>query len=81
MHWKILNIHVPDPMILLQSDLLVENHVDSMGFDVNGVLSHELQDVFNSSSVGQATEADTIASAAGRWEEVGRRENRDRHDG
>lgn len=68
-------------MILHRSDLLVENHVDSMGFDVHGVLCHKLQDVLDSSSVGQATEADTIASAAGRWEEVGRGKNRDGHDG
>lgn len=48
-----------------QSDLLVKDHVDSVGFDVNSVLSHELQDIFNASGVGQTTEADTVTSAAG----------------
>lgn len=70
----------PEPKSAHQSDLLVEDHVDSMGFDVNGVLSHELQDVFNAGSVGQATEADAVTSAAGRWK-IGRRgEDRDGHD-
>lgn len=72
---------VPEPMSPHQSDLLVEDHVDSVGFDVNGVLAHELQDIFNAGSVGQATEADTVSSAAGCWK-VGRRgEDWDRHDG
>lgn len=79
--WGFTVIHVPQPASPHQSDLLVEDHVDSMGFNVNGVLSHELKDIFNSGSVWQATEADTVATAAGRWK-IGRRgENRDRHDG
>lgn len=79
--WGFTVIHVPQPASPHQSDLLVEDHVDSMGFNVNGVLSHELKDIFNSGSVWQTTEADTVATAAGRWK-IGRRgENRDRHDG
>lgn len=79
--WRFTVRYVPEPTALHQSDLLVEDHVDSVGFDVNGVLSHELQDIFDASSVGQATEADTVASAAGRWKVGGRGEDRDRHDG
>ena len=63
-----------------QSDLLVENHVNSVGFDVNCVLSHELQDIFDAGSVGQAPEADAVAGAAGRWKEGGRGEDWDRHN-
>ena len=44
--------------------LLVEDHMHSVGFDVNGVLSHELQDVLDGGRVGQASEADTVARAA-----------------
>lgn len=72
---------MPEPTSPYQPDLLVEDHVDSVGFDVNGVLSHELQDIFNAGSVGQATEADTVASAAGRWKEGRRGKDWDRHDG
>lgn len=64
-----------------QPDLLVEDHVDSVGFDVNSVLSHELQDILNAGSIGQATEADTVTSATGCWKEGRRGEDRDRHDG
>lgn len=71
---------MPQPTSL-QSDLLVEDHVDSVGFDVNGVLSHELQDIFDAGGVGQATEADTVASVAGCWKEGRRGEDRDGHDG
>lgn len=67
-------------MTLHQSDLLVEDHVDSVGFDVHSVLSHELQDIFNPGSVGQPTEAHTIASAAGCWKEWRCGEDWDRHD-
>lgn len=63
-----------------QSDLLVEDHVHSMGLYVSGVLPHELQDIFNSGSVGQATKADTVSSTAGRWKEGRRGENRDGHN-
>lgn len=63
-----------------QSDLLVEDHVHSMGFNVSGVLPHELQDIFNSGSVGQATKAHTVPSTAGRWKEGRCGENRDGHD-
>lgn len=63
-----------------QSDLLVEDHVHSMGFNVSGVLPHELQDIFNSGSVGQATKADAVSSTAGRWKEGRCGENRDGHD-
>lgn len=79
--WGFKVTYVPEPMSPHQSNLLVEDHVDSMGFDVNGVLSHELQDVFNAGSVGQTAQANTVAGAAGGWK-VGRRcEDRDRHDG
>lgn len=54
-----------EPRIPLQSHLLVEDHVYTMGLNVNSVLSHKLQDVFNSSSVGKASEADAVSSAAG----------------
>lgn len=47
-----LGLNVLEPMIRLQSHLLVEDHVHPMGLNVNSVLSHELQDVLNSSSVG-----------------------------
>lgn len=52
-----------------------------MGFDVNSVLSHELQDVFDASGVGQATQANTVTSAAGGGKERRRGEDRDGHDG
>lgn len=54
--------------------------MDSVGFDVNSVLSHELQDIFNASSVGQTTEAYAVASAAGCWKERRCCEDWDRHD-
>lgn len=60
-----------------QPDLLVEDHVNSMGFDVNGVLSHKLQDIFNSCCVWEAAEANAVTSGAGCWKEGRRRENWD----
>lgn len=64
-----------------QSDLLVEDHVDPVGFDVHGVLSHELEDVLDAGRVGQAAQADAVSAAAGRWKVGGRCEDRHRHDG
>lgn len=65
----------------LQPHLLVEDHVHAMGLDVDRVLPHELQDVLDASRVGQASEADAVASAAGRREEGSRGEHRHGHDG
>lgn len=79
--WSFTVTYVPESMSPHQSDLLVEDHVDSVGFDVNCVLSHELQDVFDAGGIGQATEADTVASAAGCWKVRRRGEDRDRNDG
>lgn len=64
-----------------RSDLLVEDHVDPVGFDVDGVLAHELQDVLDAGGVRQTTETDTVACAAGRWKKWRRGEDRDGHDG
>lgn len=71
------NNSVREPSRLHQSDLLVEDHVNSVGFDVNGMFSHKLQDIFNSCSVWEAAEANTVASGAGCWKEGRRRENWD----
>lgn len=65
----------------LQPHLLVEDHVHAMGLDVDRVLPHELQDVLDASRVGQASEADAVASAAGRRKEGSRGEHRHGHDG
>lgn len=65
----------------LQPHLLVEDHVHAMGLDVDRVLPHELQDVLDASRVGQASEADAVASAASRREEGSRGEHRHGHDG
>lgn len=53
----------------------------AMGLDVDRVLPHELQDVLDAGGVGQASEADAVASAAGRREEGRRGEHWDGHDG
>jgi len=53
--------------------------VDPVGFDVHGVLPHELQDVLDAGGVGQAAEADAVAGAARRGK-VGRR-GEDGHHG
>lgn len=71
------NHSVREPSTLHQSDLLVEDHVNSVGFDVNCVLSHKLQDIFNSCSVWEAAEANAVASGAGCWKEGRRSENWD----
>lgn len=52
-----------------------------MGFDVSGVLGHELQDVFDAGRVRQATQADAVATAASRREEGRRGEDGDGDDG
>lgn len=64
-----------------QPHLLVEDHVHAVGLDVDRVLPHELQDVLDAGRVGQAAEADAVASAAGRREEGRRGQHRDGHDG
>lgn len=53
----------------------------AMGLDVDRVLPHELQDVLDAGGVRQASEADAVASAAGRREEGRRGEHWDGHDG
>lgn len=65
----------------LQPHLLVEDHVHTMGLDVDRVLAHELQDVLDAGGVGKTSEADAVASAAGRREEGRRGEHWDGHDG
>lgn len=49
------------------SDLLVENHVDSVGLDVNCVISHELQNILDARCIGQTSQADTVTNATGCW--------------
>lgn len=60
-----------------KSDLLVKDHVHSVGFDVNSVFPHELQDIFNASCVGKAPEADAVTRAACCWKEGRCGEDRD----
>lgn len=55
--------------------------MNAVRFDVNRVFSHKLQDVFYSRCVGEASEANAVASGAGCWKEGGRGENWDRYDG
>lgn len=65
----------------LSPHLLVEDHVHAVGLDVDRVLPHKLQDVLDAGGVGQASQADAVASAAGRWEEGRRGEHWHGHDG
>lgn len=55
--------------------------MNSVGFDVAGVFSHKLQDVFDSGGVREAAQANAVASRAGCWEEGGGGQNWDRYDG
>lgn len=71
------NNSVRGPSSLHPSDLLVEDHVNSVGFDVNGVFPHKLQDIFNSCGVREAAQANAVAGSAGCWKEGRRGEDWD----
>ena len=55
--------------------------MDSVRFDVDRVLSQELQDLLNACGVGQAAQAHAVTRAVGGGEVLGRGHDRHGYDG
>lgn len=63
------------------SNLLVKDHVHAVRFDVDCVLAHKVQDVFDAGGVRQTPQTHAVSDVTGRGQEGRRGENGQGHHG